>query len=394
VRRALLIGLILALAAVFWPWPVGARQSASAPSPLKLLGQFSFESRRTFQDPAVGDTTVGGLSGIAYDAQRGVYYAVSDDRGELQWPRFYTLQIDVGPDGIADVRVVGVTVLDSDADTPGIQPYQRGDSDFEDIELLADDTLVISSERDRNNIPWIGHFALDGSLLGRLPIPDRYLSVFETGPDGRPRAVRGARDNLAFEGIAPTPANDALYLINEQALAQDGPLSSLDAGTTVRILRLELGADGPHPAAEYVYVTDKVFAAPTTPNGAIDNGVSAMIWIGHLLPGYDLLTLERSFVSGVGNDVSVYGVTIGDATDVRDLDALPQPFTGQTVRKALLANVRALGVTPDNLEGMAVGPRLPNGNPTLILVSDDNFSAAGTTQINQFLAFEIDASAR
>ena len=91
-RRSLLIGLVLALAALLWPWSVGAQPGPAQPSPLHLLGQFSFESRRTFQD-----TTVGGLSGIAYDERRGVYYAICDDRGEQQAPRFYTLQIDLDP---------------------------------------------------------------------------------------------------------------------------------------------------------------------------------------------------------------------------------------------------------------------------------------------------------
>src|SRR5688572_14698219 len=67
---------------------------------LKFLGEHSFPSGLTFQG-----TTVGGLSGLAYDAQRDVYYAISDDRGELQPARFYSLEIDIGPSGIQDVRI-------------------------------------------------------------------------------------------------------------------------------------------------------------------------------------------------------------------------------------------------------------------------------------------------
>ncbi|MFN8635895.1 MAG: esterase-like activity of phytase family protein [Chloroflexota bacterium] len=380
-RRPAFIGLVLALALVFWPWETGAQ-----PSPLHLLGQLSFESRRTFQD-----TTVGGLSGLAFDAKRNVYYAVSDDRGENQPPRFYTLQIDADASGIADVRIVGVTFLDSDAATPGIQPFQRGDSDLEDLELLADDTLILSSERDRDNKPWLRRFALDGTLLGEIPIPPRFMSVVEAGADGRPRVIRGMRNNLAFEGLALTPTQDTLFAVNEQALAQDGPPTSVDSGSNVRILRMErYGADY-RPTSEYVYAVEKVFAASTDPNIPADNGVSAMVWIRHVLPQYDLLTLERAFATGVGNDVNVYGVQLEDATDVRDLDALPSPFTGRTARKTLLANVSALGVKPDNLESLALGPRLPNGHQTLILLSDDNFSAAGAPQINQFILLEIDA---
>jgi hypothetical protein len=51
-----------------------------------------------------------------------------------------------------------------------------------------------------------------------------------------------------------------------------------------------------------------------------------------------------------------------------------------------------VGVTADNLEGLSYGPRLPNGNPTLLVISDDNFSTAGSVQINQFLLFELEGT--
>ena len=43
----------------------------------------------------------------------------------------------------------------------------------------------------------------------------------------------------------------------------------------------------------------------------------------------------------------------------------------------------------DNIEGMTFGPELPNGNKSLILVSDDNFSSYGR-QITQFILLEIE----
>jgi hypothetical protein len=384
--RPAFFGLVLALTAVFWPWSLGAQQP-----PLRLLGQFSFESGRTFQDPASGqDTTIGGLSGLAYDAKRGVYYAVSDDRGENQPPRYYTLEIDVGEGGIADVRIVGVTFFDGDAATPGFQPFERGDSDMEEIVLLADDTLLVSSERDRANSPWVRRFALDGTMLAEIAIPERFMPATEPGPDGRPRATRGILPNEGFEGMTVTTAQDALFLVNEDALAQDGPGATSEHGSNVRILRLDLSGAEATPAAEVVYPVEKVFAASTNPNTPSDNGVSAMLWVKDALPQYDLLLMERAFAAGVGNDVNLYGVSLDGATDVRDLDALPEPFAGQPIKKTLLANVTSLGVKPDNLEAVALGPRLPNGRQSLLVMSDDNFSAAGNSpQINQFLLFEI-----
>jgi hypothetical protein len=380
-RRSTLIGLMLALAAVFWPWSVGAQQS-----PLRIVGHYSFESGRT-----AFETTLGGLSGLAYDAKRGVYYAVSDDRSENQPARFYTLGIDLNDSGIQDVRVLAVTVIDSDLATPGVQPYERGDSDLEDIQLLPDDTLLVSSERDRANQPWVRHVALDGSLLGELPLPDRYLSLTEPGTDGRPRPVRGIRPNFGFEGMALTPSGETLWLANEQALAQDGPMSSPEGGTNVRIARMERYGAELRASSEYVYAVEPVFATSTNPAVPADNGVSAMLWVRHVLPQYDLLVLERAFAVGAGNDVNIYGVALDDATDVWDVETLPQPFTDRTARKVLLGNLTALGVQPDNLESIVLGPPQANGNPSLLLMSDDNFSGSGSPQVNQFILLEIAA---
>ena len=57
------------------------------------------------------------------------------------------------------------------------------------------------------------------------------------------------------------------------------------------------------------------------------------------------------------------------------------------MEKSLLLDLRTLGLPLDNIEGMAIGPTLPDGRRSLILVSDDNFAA---TQFTQFLLFALD----
>lgn len=44
------------------------------------------------------------------------------------------------------------------------------------------------------------------------------------------------------------------------------------------------------------------------------------------------------------------------------------------------------GVTLDNMEAMSWGPDLPNGNRSLVLVSDNNFN---DSQRTLFMAFEV-----
>src|SRR4051794_41896308 len=81
-KRALAV-----LAVVIGGWMV---PSASAHGGLQFLGQAIVPTGTTFKA-----TTVGGLSSITYDAERGVYYALSADPSQFQPARFYT----VGPDG-------------------------------------------------------------------------------------------------------------------------------------------------------------------------------------------------------------------------------------------------------------------------------------------------------
>ena len=40
-----------------------------------------------------------------------------------------------------------------------------------------------------------------------------------------------------------------------------------------------------------------------------------------------------------------------------------------------------LGLTLDNLEGMTLGPRLPDGRQSVLLVSDNNFTAGQASQV-------------
>ena len=54
-------------------------------------------------------------------------------------------------------------------------------------------------------------------------------------------------------------------------------------------------------------------------------------------------------------------------------------------RKSQVLDLRAIGLTPDNIEAMAIG-KAKDGTDVLILGSDNNFS---TGQKSQFYAFKI-----
>jgi hypothetical protein len=201
--------------------------------------------------------------------------------------------------------------------------------------------------------------------------------------------TRGIRPNLGFEGVTLAPDEDALYAINEEALAQDGSVSTTSAGSITRLLRYALDGATATPGRQVAYRTDRIFASPNPPDQVADNGVSALIWARGVLPQFDFLVMERAFVPGTGNDVNIYGVRVTGADDVSGVPSLAA-FTGPTLDKTLVVNMAAAGVTPDNLEGLTWGPRLADGNIALLVVADDNFS---TSQTSQFLLFEAPSPA-
>ena len=89
----------------------------------------------------------------------------------------------------------------------------------------------------------------------------------------------------------------------------------------------------------------------------------------------------------------MYRVSLIGATDVSPLESLKGHPEIVAVTKTLLTDLseveglsRELAPTLDNFEGLAFGPRLPDGRASLLVVSDDNFSEAQRTW---FLLFAI-----
>ena len=64
------------------------------------------------------------------------------------------------------------------------------------------------------------------------------------------------------------------------------------------------------------------------------------------------------------------------------LPDLPKMLTSME----LPLDLRTLGIPLDNVEGMTLGPTLPDGRRSLVMVSDNNFAAS---QFTQFLLFAV-----
>ncbi|OMB76816.1 esterase-like activity of phytase family protein [Mycolicibacterium conceptionense] len=351
-RRILLAGAMV----------VSACGPAQAAPVLDYLGQH--------QVPAgamLDGTVIGGLSGISYDPAADLYYVISDDRSAKNPARFYTARITLSDNGIGEVEFVGTHPwLDRDG-----QPFRPLDIAAvppvvpPDPEAIAFDAgrqrLYWTSEGERRTEgpgagilldPWVRTAGLDGSFLGEFALPDGFqMSADEHGP----------RRNSTLEGLTLTPDGRYLWAAMEGPGYDDGPPPDAQRGALTRVVRFD--ADSGVVDGRFTYLLDPVSAGP----GGM-NGLSDLV----ALDDENFLVIERGFGTHVA--VRIYRASVVDGST--------------ELSKTLLADLTTTpGLAPlDNIEGITLGPKLPDGRQSVIAVSDDNFSP---TQITQFLLFAL-----
>jgi 3-phytase len=339
------------------------------------------------------DVPLGGLSGVTYDAAKNQYYAISDDRTSNA--RFYTFTLDPVTSDVTFTNVVQLK------DASG-KPFALNSLDPEGIALTPNGTVFISSEGEANpsvgrvSNPFVKEFSLTtGQEIRSLSVPTKFLpKVTDTNGNGvvdtGDTQTAGVRNNQAFESLTISPNQKTLYTATENALFLDGGLATLATGSRSRILQYNLVSG--LPEKEYLYVTDPIAKASTVAPNFNDNGLVDLLAIDDR---GTLLALERSFGSGVGNTIKIYEISLQGATDISTIDSLNSLTAAQLsaiapTQKRLLLDLDSLklpnsdGNHPtgtDNIEGIAFGPKLADGRQSIVLVSDNNFSATQFTQI-------------
>jgi hypothetical protein len=332
------VTLLLTLSVGGCSWGPSAPRRVPLPL-LSYLGQSQVAFGATF-----GDTIIGGLSGISYDAGRQLYYVISDDRSKQSPARFYEVRLSLSDKGIDNVTVTGTHPLLDRTGQPFAPLNLTGAVPVvpPDPEGIAFDAgrqqLFWSSEgerlTDREPVmadPWVRIAGLNGGFLGEFTLPPNLrMSAEHTGP----------RRNLALEVLTR--------------------ITKFDVATTA-------------PTAQYAY--------PMEPPGhdAKRNGVSDLV----ALSDTTFLVLERS--GAIPPVVRIYRAEIGSATDVLPTPSMQgaalTPMT-KTLAVDLSETLKAQANRLDNVEGITLGPKLPDGRQTVVLVSDNNFSRF---QVTQFL---------
>ena len=327
---------------------------------ITFLGEVNFPTGLKFKN-----TEVGGLSGITYNGDKQIYYAISDDRSSKAAARFYTLEIDLDRDKISEetVTFIDVTTLLNETG----QPFPPLSIDSEGI-TFTQKSLFISSEGDRKRQiqPFIREFSLVGKQLQSLPIPEKFLI--------QPNS--GVRNNLALENLTVTPSKKYLFTATENALIQDGTEANISTGSPCRILQYDLIKG--EAKKEFLYITEPITSTSNNFGDFETNGLAEII----ALDDTHLLSLERSFSLDTGNVIKLFQVDLSNADNIQKINSLNNQFTHiSPVKKELLSDLSNLELILDNIEGMTFGPKLADGQRSLILVSDNNFNPLQSTQV-------------
>ena len=275
------------------------------------------------------DVPAGQYSGITHVGED--VYAVVHDKASGGGLHFFTIHF------LEDGSIGAVTAFESDAGG-------KTGHDNEDVVYVPETkTLFVAAESDQS----IREYKLDGRATGRK------LSI--------PAELRKTQPNLGFEALA---YSEGLFWTTTEAPLPAEKRPRMHRLQSFRLKDLKAGKHYWYQAEE-----PTVTEAETRSAQAYVSGISAMT----VLPSGRLVVLER--------EVYVPGGSIWDMMQAFTLTRLylvdPLRDKAQVLEKTLLTSFYTSFLNLANFEGMCLGPVLPDGRQTLLLLADSQDGRGG-----------------
>ena len=350
--------------------------SNSAPQ-LKFINSIEIPYNQEFQN-----TKIGGLSGIDYDIKNDLYYIICDERSQENLSRFYTAKIRLSNDKLQAIDFQQTNTLKNESGNTfgNWLTTPETSADPEDIRYnpktnslvwSSEGARVITADKTVLQNPSITFMDLKGNFTYQVKLP----ATLEIQKE-----KKGPRNNGTLEGITFDKNYKTLYTSVEEPLFEDGDQASTSKGGLIRLYQFDVKTK--QNTAQYGYQLEAIAHEPKPKDAFAVNGVAAIQYYNK----NQLLVLERSYSTGKqACTIKVFLCDLKKATNVKDYDSL-QNQKIELASKKLILNMDDLGIFTDNIEGLTFGPKLANGNRSLIFVSDNNFSAIQKTQV---LLFEV-----
>jgi hypothetical protein len=339
----------------------------SAATQLEFIADYTTPKNFIFEK-----TIIGGLSGLYFKDNR--LWAVSDDRGQLNEPRIYSLNLSgsifsgslktlslPNENGVVNFNLIPFSVLilkkgpklsskRLQIDAESLVPFRNG--------------WLVSSEGDYHSvprkIPSLMYFDSQGQLVSELNWPDQFV------PNLTGKQKKGLRGNYAFEGLSLTPDQKYFFAIHEAPLIQDNLNWHSGEAGNVHLLRFRINPDTEKLEIDQD-ILYKLDVYTNYGGKVLGSGVSEIL----ALSNDKVLILERAVIFNstdiMHHESRIYEISISHPSEkklILDLSNI----------KKMLKTTKDL----DNFEGMALGPII-NSQPTLLMVSDDNFNPLENT---------------
>lgn len=332
---------------------------------------------------------LGYFSDIYYDPSRKQWWGLSDrgpGGGVLQYDtRVQRFEVDISATGaISNFRVVQTVKF-----MRGTQPFNG---------FAPSPTSVLGNAFDPEGIvinPKTGNLLVSdeyGPSLYEFDRTGQFIRAFTTPAGLIPRNATsnvanftndtgntaGKRTNRGFEGLAISADGAFAYAMLQSAMLNEGG----GDGIYNRIVKFDVTTGA--AVAQYAYAMDRASQG---------QGISALVALGQ----DKFLVLERNN-RGIGAgatlataDKAVYQIDLSGAVDVTNV-TLPATgaFTGAVKKGAKVMNLAAntlsaLGnKSPEKWEGLAIGPRLSNGNYVVLAGTDNDYSVTQNATGTQF----------
>lgn len=327
---------------------------------LKFLDEYILSN-----DLVIDSTLVGGLSGI--DFYNREYYLVCDNDKN---PRYYKAKIDINDFKIKSIEVNDVIEIVDSVEVLDLESIV--------VDSIGNEILMVSEGSIKNGRdPSFFSVNRQGEIIKKFEIPQYFKAKGKQEP----------RHNGVFEGLASSFDKTGYWIATELPLKQDGPKPKfLETTSPVRFTYFNNKGQA---TRQFAYLLDRVGKNPLG-NFAV-NGVTDIL----AYAPNKLLVIERSFSGGYedqGNIIKLYSVDYLEAVNTINLKKLSKA-NYYPVKKELVFNFETIrdqltNKSIDNIEGISFGPTLPNGNRSIILISDNNFNK-DQNQMNQFILMEV-----
>ena len=320
---------------------------------------------------AFKNTIIGGLSGVDFVNDQ-YYFVVDDDKN----PRVLISDISIFDNKIHSVNFKDVILLNDSTSNF----YKENALDLESVfvdEYTNEIYLVSEGSINNNKLPTVFKIDKNGIFLEQFKLP-KNLSNIKT-----------IKHNAAFEASSKSIDQKGFWVAMEGPLNVDGEEPTFSkTSSPIRITYFDKTSK--NATKQFAYQLENI----TKPaKGDINlNGVTAILEYKE----NQFLVVERTYQNGYGihgNIVRIFDVVIDEnSTNTLDIDSL-KTSKFIPLKKRLVFNFEGIKDkltenSIDNIEGITFGPQLPNGNKSLLLISDDNFQVYGK-QLNQFILLEL-----